>query len=424
MKSRDAPIGVALVRVLSAAGATPAAAQTLSQRGFVEGRAFAVPAGRARTIEQRRRRPAGARRSLRQAGRLAAVRRRPRPPRRTRTIRSTTAGASTSAIAARCGRALSVRRLDRDGHARPAHRRRRQAVHPLGQDRHRHADRPLRAARLPERHRHRVPRRHRRPRRRASSAPHTFEAVWVPRFTPSRIPLLDQRWTALPPTPAPITVVDVGAVFPTARRRHSLEPRRATRLEYSLSFFDGFNHLPNIDARAGAAARRVQARAPLSDDAIVRRRRGRADAAGSRSKAKAAYFTSTIRRRPTSTCCTWSSWSARPASGCSSAAMPAKRVTRPRASATFRARPRADAGRSSAARRTRSIRIAASRSKARCAQNGDGVYVKAEYSQARGQHWRATVAGVVSAASRTTFSASTAATLTSRSRFAIVSERC
>jgi hypothetical protein len=27
-------------------------------------------------------------------------------------------------------------------------------------------------------------------------------------------------------------------------------------------------------------------------------------------------------------------------------------------------------------------------------QNGDGVYAKAEYSQARGQHWRATVSGV------------------------------
>ena len=27
-------------------------------------------------------------------------------------------------------------------------------------------------------------------------------------------------------------------------------------------------------------------------------------------------------------------------------------------------------------------------------QNGDGVYAKVEYSQARGQHWRATVTGV------------------------------
>jgi hypothetical protein len=27
-------------------------------------------------------------------------------------------------------------------------------------------------------------------------------------------------------------------------------------------------------------------------------------------------------------------------------------------------------------------------------ENGDGVYAKAEYSQARGQHWRATIAGV------------------------------
>ena len=27
-------------------------------------------------------------------------------------------------------------------------------------------------------------------------------------------------------------------------------------------------------------------------------------------------------------------------------------------------------------------------------QNGDGAYTKAEYSQARGQHWRATISGV------------------------------
>ena len=33
-------------------------------------------------------------------------------------------------------------------------------------------------------------------------------------------------------------------------------------------------------------------------------------------------------------------------------------------------------------------------------QNGAGVYAKAEYSQARGQHWRATLTGVASPATR------------------------
>jgi hypothetical protein len=36
-------------------------------------------------------------------------------------------------------------------------------------------------------------------------------------------------------------------------------------------------------------------------------------------------------------------------------------------------------------------------------QNGDGVYAKAEYSQARGQHWRATVSAVVLAGERDDF---------------------
>ena len=36
-------------------------------------------------------------------------------------------------------------------------------------------------------------------------------------------------------------------------------------------------------------------------------------------------------------------------------------------------------------------------------QSGDGVYAKAEYSQARGQHWRATVSAVVLAGERDDF---------------------
>src|SRR5204862_8126369 len=36
----------------------------------------------------------------------------------------------------------------------------------------------------------------------------TFELVWVPRFTPSRVPLLDQRWTAVPPEAAGIPIAD------------------------------------------------------------------------------------------------------------------------------------------------------------------------------------------------------------------------
>ena len=42
----------------------------------------------------------------------------------------------------------------------------------------------------------------------------TFEAVWVPRLTPSRVPLLNQRWTVLPPEAVGTPIVDVGAPLP------------------------------------------------------------------------------------------------------------------------------------------------------------------------------------------------------------------
>jgi hypothetical protein len=50
---------------------------------------------------------------------------------------------------------------------------------------------------------------------------HTFEAVWSPRFTPSRIPLGTQRWAVVPPDlpPLPIVEGDSGLPAPLAERR-------------------------------------------------------------------------------------------------------------------------------------------------------------------------------------------------------------
>src|SRR5262249_45068177 len=42
----------------------------------------------------------------------------------------------------------------------------------------------------------------------------SFDFVWQPRFTPGRIPLLNQRWTFLPATLAEAHVDDQGTVFP------------------------------------------------------------------------------------------------------------------------------------------------------------------------------------------------------------------
>ena len=112
---------------------------------------------------QRGRRSARARGALRQAGAVAAVRRRSRGSRQL-----ARAGGRSLAPRSRRSRhvasALVAAPTDGDHHARPADRRCRQAVHSLGQDRHPQPHRPLRAPRLPQRRRLRIPRGHRRPR--------------------------------------------------------------------------------------------------------------------------------------------------------------------------------------------------------------------------------------------------------------------
>ena len=76
----------------------------------------------------------------------------------------------------------------------------------------------------------------------------TIEGVWVPRFTPSRLPLIDQRWTVLPPAAQGIRILDGGAVLPDDPQI-GVRWRHAGRFEAALSFYDGFNNLPNIDVR-------------------------------------------------------------------------------------------------------------------------------------------------------------------------------
>jgi hypothetical protein len=228
----------------------------------------------------------------------------------------------------------------------------------------------------------------------------TIEIVWLPRFTPSRLPLLDERWTAVPAEAAAVPIVDAGASFPDRWQAGARYGHVGAAFEYSLSFFDGFNHLPNIDVHFE----------PIPPHAEVTRlypaiRMYGADAAMPTRwftiKAEAAYFTSRadLSRQ----------------SGEAAAAdeyvlyvvqlerqtgewvivggYAGEAVTTKRSTLDFA--PDRGMTRSIVARASYTIdtaRRVAFETAVR--QNGDGFYGKLEYSHARGQHWRATLTGV------------------------------
>ena len=74
-----------------------------------------------------------------------------------------------------------------------------------------------------------------------------FELVFTPRMTPSRTPLFDQRWVVAPGETQGLPLVDGGAEYPGGPQIGARWNRLARRLEYSLSFFKGFSHLPEFE---------------------------------------------------------------------------------------------------------------------------------------------------------------------------------
>jgi hypothetical protein len=76
----------------------------------------------------------------------------------------------------------------------------------------------------------------------------TLDLVFQPWFTPSRTPLLNQRWTVLPQAVSAVPIADLGARYPTRPQLGARWNRIGPGYEFSLSYFDGFNHLPLFDA--------------------------------------------------------------------------------------------------------------------------------------------------------------------------------
>lgn len=75
----------------------------------------------------------------------------------------------------------------------------------------------------------------------------TIDLVWQPWFTPSRTPLLNQRWTVVPPQAAGVNLIDAGARYPGGSQYGARWNHVGAGYEYSLCFFDGFQNLPSFE---------------------------------------------------------------------------------------------------------------------------------------------------------------------------------
>jgi hypothetical protein len=208
----------------------------------------------------------------------------------------------------------------------------------------------------------------------------TFEVVWTPRFTPSRLPLFGQRWTVVPREAAALPVLDVVRTLPSGSQTGVRWGHQGSGFEHSLSFFDGFNYLPDIQLGITYPAIRA-----YGADAAVPTRwftiKGESAYFTSRSLATDEYVLYVVqleRQR--------GEW-------VFVGGYAGEVVTRRRAALTFAP----DRGMSRAVVARAAYTIDPNRSLAletAARQKGHGLYAKAEYSQARGQHWRATLMAV------------------------------
>ena len=226
---------------------------------------------------------------------------------------------------------------------------------------------------------------------------HTFEVVWTPRLTPSRAPLVNQRWAVVSPQVQGLPIVRAEPSFPKGSQTGFRWRRVANRIDYSLSFFDGFNHLPDVQPIVRLTTAPPVRPAAIDIVAINPQIRMYG---GDMSwpirwvtiKAEAAYFTSPSRdtdeyglyvlqlERQSGEWMFVGGYAG-------------ETVTHKRSIATFA--PDRGASRSFLGRISRTIDVNRSVAfEGAIRQNGHGAYGKGEYSQAVGAHWRGTLTAV------------------------------
>ena len=87
----------------------------------------------------------------------------------------------------------------------------------------------------------------------------SLDLVWQPWFTPARTPLLNQRWTVPPPEAATIPLVDDGASYPGGSQIGTRWNHVTSGYEYSLSYYRGHDYFPLLDAALDPATLRLHA---------------------------------------------------------------------------------------------------------------------------------------------------------------------
>lgn len=218
----------------------------------------------------------------------------------------------------------------------------------------------------------------------------SIDLVWVPAFTPSRLPLADGRWSVLNPGTEFVATVGGGAEYPGGSQFGARWNHTMSGFEYSLSYYDGYNHLPLFDARFNPMPPQIRV-----VQVFPRIRMYGGDAAWPLRwftlKGEAGYFTSPDGR----------------ADEYGLYVIQAERqvgewlfvggyagevVTNRRAAASFA--PDRGIARSLLGRASYTIDVNRSVAfQAVVRHNGDGAWLEGEYSQAMGQHWRATLRG-------------------------------
>jgi len=226
---------------------------------------------------------------------------------------------------------------------------------------------------------------------------HAFEAVWAPRLTPSRLPLIEQRWTIVPAEAQGIALTQ-SATYPSGAQTGVRWRHIADRLEYSLSFFDGFNNLPDL-----VPAVQVSPQPPFLPSAVnvasvypsIRTYGGDMALPLGRVtlKTEAAYFTS-----PSETTAEYGLYviqlEQQSGEWLFIGGYAGESVTRTGSTASFS--PERGVSRSILGRVSRNIGVNRTFAiEGAVHQSGHGAYGKAQYSQAYGQHWRATATAVV-----------------------------